>query len=73
MGRKVAVERLDMKIMYDVKSERAEEFISDAEIRETMAYAEAHKDDRPYWRKHAFAKGLPIARRPCCWLPGSRT
>lgn len=32
MGRKVAVERLDMKIMYDVKSERAEEFISDAEI-----------------------------------------
>ena len=32
---------------YDVKSERAGEFISDAEIRETMAYAEAHKSDRP--------------------------
>ena len=32
---------------YDVKSERADEFISDAEIRETMAYAEAHKSDRP--------------------------
>ena len=31
---------------YDVKSERADEFISDAEIRETMAYAEAHKSDR---------------------------
>ena len=32
---------------YDVKSEYAGEFISDAEIRETMAYAEAHKADRP--------------------------
>lgn len=76
MGRKVAVERLDMKIMYDVKSERAEEFISDAEIRETMAYAEAHKDDRPLivsiLEKARLCKGLPIARLPCCWLPGSR-
>ena len=35
------------KMKYDVKSERAGEFISDAEIRETMAYAEAHKSDRP--------------------------
>ena len=34
------------KMKYDVKSERADEFISDAEIRETMAYAEAHKSDR---------------------------
>ena len=62
MGRKVAVERLDMKIMYDVKSERAEEFISDAEIRETMAYAEAHKDDRPLivsiLEKARLCKGL---------------
>ncbi len=31
---------------YDVKSEYAGEFISDAEIRETMSYAEAHKNDR---------------------------
>ena len=48
--------------MYDVKSERAEEFISDAEIRETMAYAEAHKDDRPLivsiLEKARFCKGL---------------
>ena len=51
-----------MKIMYDVKSERAEEFISDAEIRETMAYAEAHKDDRPLivsiLEKARLCKGL---------------
>ncbi|MCD8317744.1 MAG: [FeFe] hydrogenase H-cluster radical SAM maturase HydG [Paraprevotella sp.] len=32
--------------MYDVKSERAEEFISDEEIRETIAYAEPHTHDR---------------------------
>ena len=48
--------------MYDVKSERAEEFISDAEIRETMAYAEAHKDDRPLivsiLEKARLCKGL---------------
>ncbi len=31
--------------MYDVKSLKAEEFISDEEIRETLAYADAHKDD----------------------------
>ena len=48
--------------MYDVKSERAEEFISDAEIRETMAYAEVHKDDRPLivsiLEKARLCKGL---------------
>ncbi len=32
--------------MYDVKSKRAEEFISDEEILDTLAYAEAHKKDR---------------------------
>lgn len=31
--------------MYNVKSLKAEEFISDEEIRETLAYADAHKDD----------------------------
>ena len=45
-----------------MKSERAEEFISDAEIRETMAYAEAHKDDRPLivsiLEKARLCKGL---------------
>ena len=31
--------------MYDPKSLKADEFISDEEIRETLAYADAHKDD----------------------------
>ena len=31
--------------MYDVKSLKAEEFISDEEIRETLAYADANKDN----------------------------
>ena len=33
--------------MYDPKSSKAEEFISDSEIRETLAWADAHKNDRP--------------------------
>lgn len=33
--------------MYDVRSAKAEEFIDDAEIRETLAYAEANKHNRP--------------------------
>lgn len=32
-------------IKYDPKSLKAEEFINDAEIRETLKYADAHKDD----------------------------
>ena len=31
--------------MYDVKSMKAEEFISDEEIRETLEYAEANKNN----------------------------
>ncbi len=31
--------------MYDVKSLKAEEFINDEEIRETLAYADANKDN----------------------------
>ena len=31
---------------YDPKSSRAEEFINDQEIQETLAYAEAHRNDR---------------------------
>ena len=38
-------------VMYNPKSLKAEEFISDEEIRETLAYADANKDnietDRP--------------------------
>lgn len=32
--------------MYDVKSKKAEEFIDDQEILDTLAYADAHKNDR---------------------------
>ena len=32
--------------MYDVKSKKAEEFISDEEILATLAYADEHKNDR---------------------------
>lgn len=32
---------------YDPKSLKAEEFINDAEIKETLAFADAHKDDIP--------------------------
>jgi len=31
--------------MYDIKSLKAEEFISDEEIRATLAYADEHKND----------------------------
>ena len=31
--------------MYDVKSLKAEEFISDEEIKETLAFADANKDN----------------------------
>ena len=31
--------------MYNAKSLKAEEFISDEEIRETLAYADANKDN----------------------------
>ncbi len=31
--------------MYDIKSLKAEEFISDEEIKATLAYADEHKDD----------------------------
>lgn len=37
--------------MYDVRSEHAGEFISDEEIRDTMAYAAAHRNDRTLVRE----------------------
>ena len=37
--------------IYDPKSLKAEEFINDEEIRETLAYAEAHKNDLPLIRQ----------------------
>lgn len=48
--------------MYDVKSHKAEEFIDDSEIRETLAYAEQNKSNRPLiesiLQKAALCKGL---------------
>ncbi len=35
-----------MKMKYDPKSSKAEEFINDQELRETLAYAEANKNNR---------------------------
>ena len=35
------------KTTYNVKSERAEEFIHDGEIRATLKYAQEHRDDKP--------------------------
>ena len=37
--------RKEIENMYDVKSLKADEFISDEEIRETLAYADANKDN----------------------------
>ncbi len=49
-------------IEYDVKSERAEAFIHDGEIRNTLAYAEAHRNDAELCNeilaKAAEGKGL---------------
>ena len=36
---------------YDPKSRKAEEFISDAEINQTLAYAQANKDNMPLIRE----------------------
>ena len=48
--------------MYNVKSPKAEEFIDDAEIRETLAYAEKNKSNRPLIEsiieKASLCKGL---------------
>ena len=48
--------------MYDVKSTKAEEFIDDEEIRETLAYSEANKNNRELIesliRKASLCKGL---------------
>ncbi|MCQ2187461.1 MAG: [FeFe] hydrogenase H-cluster radical SAM maturase HydG [Bacteroidales bacterium] len=48
--------------MYNVKSPKAEEFIDDAEIRETLAYAEKNKSNRPLIEsiieKATLCKGL---------------
>ena len=65
--------------IYDPKSMKAEEFINDAEIRETIAYANANKNNielidallekaRPKTERLTAlpARDLPTGRRACC-------
>ena len=40
------IKKEEFKMNYQVTSSKAEEFISDSEVRETIAYAELHKSDR---------------------------
>ena len=47
--------------IYNPKSLHAEEFINDAEIRETLEYAEAHKNDLPLIRE-ILEKAKPVKK-----------
>ena len=47
--------------VYDPKSLHAEDFINDAEIRETLDYAEAHKNDLPLI-KEILEKARPVKK-----------
>ena len=56
------LERIEVSTMYDVKSPKAEEFISHQEILDTLAYAEENKENRELLdailEKAATFKGL---------------
>ncbi len=51
--------------MYDVQSPHADDFINDAEIQETLAYAAAHKRDAALIdaiiERARDCKGLPLS------------
>ena len=49
--------------MYNVKSLKAEEFISDKEILDTLAYADANKDNEPPGGIRAFSLSDPGKNR----------
>ena len=55
--------------MYNVKSLKAEEFISDEEIKETLEYAEANKNNigliDKIIEKAKLKKGLTTERHQC--------
>ncbi len=66
-----------MKYQYDPKSSKAEEFINHEEIMDTLAFAEAHKNDKEYvaqiLKKAAECKGLTHREALVlldCELPG---
>ena len=61
----IAEEKRQIQV-YDVKSLKAEEFISDEEIRETLAYADANKDNVQMDPcKSQIKKGLDAQRSVC--------
>ena len=63
----IAEEKRQIQV-YDVKSLKAEEFISDEEIRETLAYADANKDNVQMVDEilaKAIKKGLDAQRSVC--------
>lgn len=55
--------------MYDVRSMKAEDFIDDGEIRETLDYADQNKDNveliDSIIEKAKLRRGLPTGRHPC--------
>lgn len=55
--------------MYDVRSMKAEDFIDDGEIRETLDYADQNKDNveliDSIIEKAKLRKGLTHRRHPC--------
>ena len=61
------LERFEVSTMYDVKSPKAEEFISHQEILDTLAYAEENKENRELLdailAKAATFKGLTIEKQ----------
>ncbi len=55
--------------IYDPKSLRAEEFINDGEIRETLAWAEEHKNDMPLIES-ILEKARPVKTEHGCMCRG---
>ena len=53
--------------MYQVASSKAEEFIHDGEIVETLAYARENRANRP------LIEASRTAKRPCCSSANSKT
>ena len=57
--------------MYDVNSKHADDFINHQEILETLAYADANKNNRELIEalidKAALRKGLSHREAPCSW------
>ena len=61
--------------MYDVRSMKAEDFIDDGEIRETLDYADQNKDNVELIDSiiEKAGRGLPTGRHPCFLRVSCRT